>query len=90
MTLTNDRLEALNKVRVQRKSLLCMARRRDWIMEAFSIGGIMFLGFAIVGLVLLITGIIFVAKNIKWKRAKDSQGISSTANIKLKPLFIEI
>lgn len=50
-------------------------------MEAFGIGGAMFLGFAIVGLALLVTGVIFLIKNIKWKAAKDRQGLSSTGNI---------
>ncbi len=50
-------------------------------MEAFAIGGIMFLIFAVIGLLLLVTGIIFVVKNIKWKRLKDQKGMSSTGNI---------
>ena len=50
-------------------------------MEAFGIGSILFLCFAILGLTLLIVGIIFLIKNIKWKKEKDLQGIDATSNI---------
>lgn len=50
-------------------------------MEAFSIGGIIFLVCAIIGLALLITGIVFVVKNIQWKKERDKQGLPSTGNI---------
>ena len=50
-------------------------------MEAFAIGGAMFLIAAVIGLLLLVTGIVFVIKNIKWKRMKDQQGMPSTGNI---------
>lgn len=44
-------------------------------------GSILFLACAIMGLILLIVGIIFLVKNIKWKKEKDAQGIKSTINI---------
>ena len=50
-------------------------------MAGFRVGVIMFLFFAIVGLILLGTGIFFVVKNVKWKSEKDKQGISTTSNI---------
>ncbi len=50
-------------------------------MAAASIGSGLFLVFAIIGLILLIVGIIFVVKNLKWKKEKDAQGISSTINL---------
>ena len=50
-------------------------------MKEFGIGGVIFLVLAIIGLALLVTGIIFVIKNIKWKREKDKQGLSSTGNV---------
>ena len=50
-------------------------------------GSILFLGVAIVGLILLIVGVIFLIKNLKWKKEKDAQGISSTINIVAMVLF---
>ncbi|MBE5942586.1 MAG: hypothetical protein E7264_08635 [Lachnospiraceae bacterium] len=50
-------------------------------------GSILFLGVAIVGLILLIVGVIFLIKNLKWKKEKDAQGISSTINIVAMILF---
>lgn len=50
-------------------------------------GSLLFLAFAIMGLILLIVGIIFVVKNVKWKKEKDAQGISSTINIVAIILF---
>ena len=50
-------------------------------------GSILFLGVAIVGLILLIVGVIFLIKNLKWKKEKDAQGISSNINIVAMVLF---
>lgn len=50
-------------------------------MEAFGIGSVLFLCFAIIGLILLIVGITFLMKNIKWKRQKEQQGYNATSNI---------
>ncbi len=50
-------------------------------MAVGSIGSGLFLAFAIIGFVLLIVGIIFLVKNIKWKKEKDAQGISSIINV---------
>ena len=50
-------------------------------MESFSIGGLIFLGLAILGLLLFIVGLIFLIKNIKWKGEKDRQGKPSTGNL---------
>lgn len=46
-----------------------------------AVGSVLFLACAIIGLILLIVGIIFVVKNLKWKKEKDAQGISSTINL---------
>lgn len=50
-------------------------------------GSILFLGVAIVGLILLIVGVIFLIKNLKWKKEKDAQGISSNINIVAMVVF---
>lgn len=50
-------------------------------MKEFSIGGVIFLVFAIIGLALLMTGIVFIIKNIKWKRERDKQDLPSTGNV---------
>ena len=50
-------------------------------MSAFGIGSIMFVVFALIGLILLGVGIFFVVKNVKWKKQKDLQGVNSTINI---------
>ena len=50
-------------------------------MEAFGMASIMFLAFAIVGLILLTVGIIFLIKNMKWKKEKDARGIKATSNV---------
>ena len=56
-------------------------------MAVGSMASIMFLAFAIVGLILLIVGIIFLVKNIKWKKEKDAQGMKSTINVVAIILF---
>ncbi len=56
-------------------------------MEAFGIGSLVFVFFALVGLVLLAVGIIFLIKNIKWKKQKDEQGLSTTSNVVAMVLF---
>ena len=56
-------------------------------MEAFGIGSVLFLCFAIIGLTLLIVGIFFLKKNIKWKRQKEQQGYNATINIIAMILF---
>lgn len=50
-------------------------------MEAFGVGSILFLVFAVVGLIVFCVGIFFLVKNIKWKKEKDLQGINATSNI---------
>ncbi len=50
-------------------------------------GSILFLACAIIGLILLVVGIVFVVKNLKWKKEKDAQGINSTINIVAMVLF---
>lgn len=56
-------------------------------MAAGSIASGLFLAFAIIGLILLIVGIVFLVKNIKWKKEKDAQGIKSTINVVAIVLF---
>ena len=46
-----------------------------------AIASIMFWGFALMGLIILTVGIIFLVKNIKWKKQKEEQGLSTTSNI---------
>ena len=50
-------------------------------MEGFGVGSLMFLAFAIIGLILLIFGVVFLVKNVKWKKQKQLQGISTTSNV---------
>lgn len=50
-------------------------------MEAFAMACVLFLVFAILGLILLTVGIIFLLKNIKWKKEKETQGIKPTSNV---------
>ena len=52
-----------------------------------AIGAFLFGGFAVTGLVLMVVGIIFLMKNIKWKKQKEEQGISTTINIVAIVLF---
>lgn len=52
-----------------------------------AIGALLFGGFAVTGLVLMVVGIIFLMKNIKWKKQKEEQGISTTINIVAIVLF---
>lgn len=56
-------------------------------MEAFGIGSILFVVCALTGLALLVVGITFVVKNVKWKKEKDLQGINSSINIVAIILF---
>ena len=56
-------------------------------MSGFGIGSIMFVVCALIGLILLVVGIIFVIKNIKWKKEKELQGVNSTINIVAIVLF---
>ena len=56
-------------------------------MEAFGIGSILFVVCALIGLALLVVGITFVVKNVKWKKEKDLQGINSSINIVAIILF---
>lgn len=56
-------------------------------MEAFGIGSIMFLVFAIIGLILLVVGILFLTKNLKWKKEKEQRGEKATINIVAMVLF---
>ena len=64
-----------------------MIDKEEKNMSGFGIGSIMFVVLALLGLVFLVVGIIFVVKNIKWKKEKDLQGISSTMNIVAIVLF---
>lgn len=50
-------------------------------MSAFGVGSVVFVVFALIGLALLAVGIIFLIKNIKWKKEKEQQGLSTTSNI---------
>lgn len=52
-----------------------------------AIGALLFGGLAVTGLVLMVVGIIFLMKNIKWKKQKEEQGISTTINIVAIVLF---
>ncbi len=52
-----------------------------------AMGALMFVGFSIVGLILLVTGIVFLIKNIKWRKEKEEQGLSQTINIVAIVLF---
>ncbi len=56
-------------------------------MSAFGIGSVVFVVFALIGLALLTVGIIFLIKNIKWKKEKEQQGIKATSNIVAIVLF---
>jgi len=50
-------------------------------MAGFSAGSLMFAVCAFVGLILLTVGIIFLMKNIRWKKEKDARGEKTTSNI---------
>lgn len=50
-------------------------------MQEFAIGGFVFLGAAIVGLLSFVLGIIFLVKNIKRKEEKDRRGENSLSNV---------
>lgn len=52
-----------------------------------AIGAFLFGGLAVTGLVLMVVGIVFLMKNIKWKKQKEEQGIRTTANIIAIVLF---
>lgn len=52
-----------------------------------AIGAFLFGGLAVTGLVLMVVGIVFLMKNIKWKKQKEEQGIHTTANIIAIVLF---
>lgn len=52
-----------------------------------AMGMLFFLGFALVGIILLVTGIVFLLKNIKWRKEKEEQGLSQTINIVAIVLF---
>ncbi len=56
-------------------------------MAVGSMASGMFLACAIIGLILLIVGIIFLVKNYKWKKEKDAQGMNSTINMVAMILF---
>jgi len=56
-------------------------------MAAFGIGSLVFVVFAVIGLVLMAVGFIFLIKNIKWKKEKEEQGLSVTSNIVAIVLF---
>ena len=56
-------------------------------MSAFGIGSIMFIVLALIGLILVALGIIFLIKNIKWKKEKEEQGLSTTSNVIAMILF---
>ena len=56
-------------------------------MSGFGIGSILFIVFALIGLALVAVGIIFLIKNIKWKKQKEEQGLSTTSNIVAMVLF---
>ena len=56
-------------------------------MSGFGIGSVLFIVFALIGLALVTVGIIFLIKNIKWKKEKDAQGLSTTSNIVAIVLF---
>lgn len=56
-------------------------------MSGFGIGSILFIVFAMIGLALVAVGIIFLIKNIKWKKQKEEQGLSTTSNIIAIVLF---
>ena len=60
------------------KKVHIVVHRRYIEME---MGMLIFLGFAIVGLILLVTGIVFLLKNIKWRKEKEERGLSQTINI---------
>ena len=57
------------------------------MVEGFSIGAVVFLAFAMIGLILLAVGIIFLVMNIKWKARKEQQGIQPTSNIIAMVIF---
>lgn len=52
-----------------------------------AVGAFLFGGLAVTGLVLMAIGIVFLVKNIKWKKQKEEQGISTTVNIVAIVLF---
>ena len=56
-------------------------------MTGFGVGSVMFIVFALIGLVLVALGIVFLIKNIKWKKEKEEQGLSTTSNIIAMVLF---
>lgn len=56
-------------------------------MSGFGIGSILFIVFAMIGLALVAVGIIFLIKNIKWKKQKEEQGMSTTSNVVAIVLF---
>ncbi len=66
------------------KKVHIVVHRRYIEME---MGMLIFLGFAIVGLILLVTGIVFLLKNIKWRKEKEERGLSQTINIVAIVLF---
>lgn len=50
-------------------------------MSAFGVGSVLFIVFAVIGLVLFAVGIIFLIKNIQWKKEKEQQGLKTTSNV---------
>lgn len=50
-------------------------------MEGFMIASLVLGLYALIGLILLVVGILFLFKNIKWKGEKDRKHINSTSNI---------
>lgn len=49
-------------------------------MESYIASSIGFLNVAVRGLIVAILGIVFIVKNIKWKRQKQMQGRSTISN----------
>lgn len=50
-------------------------------MESLIVSGLKLLALTIIGLIVLTLGIVYIVKNIKWKKQKQMQGLSVGNNI---------